>query len=212
VYYNYNWIVTGAIAVSDRDDETNAFDKDRIKWEFFKLHANQRLTFFRYFIGLLVALFVAYFYVYDHIKCGQGTLFMYWCLILTGLGISILSAMFYFLDSRNVELIDKVKDSVPIINELSFNNEHIAYKHKQIFGIFFFMAFVLGLILFFLGGYKLGLDHECQYKCPGLLCVNEEKYPKVSNRKPEPSKPDKKQNTNPEENQYSQTMEAKPHR
>lgn len=150
--------------MSKHDDEDD-FDKNRIKWEFFKLHANQRLTFFRYYIGFLLALFVAYFYVYDHLKFCQGSLFLYICLILAGLSISIISAMFYFIDSRNIELIDNAKEALKEIDNLSNNNPRIAFKHKRIFVVVFLVTFSVGILLFFLGGFKLGLD-LCQ--CPPL--------------------------------------------
>lgn len=77
----------------DQDDD-NKFDAQRLRWEFFKLHANQRLTFFRYYIGLLVTSFVAYFYIYDHLRGCQGTLFFYICLIITGIIISSITTLF----------------------------------------------------------------------------------------------------------------------
>lgn len=54
----------GATIMSDQGDDGN-FDEKRLVWEFFKLQANQRLIFFRFIIGLLVALFVSYFYIYE---------------------------------------------------------------------------------------------------------------------------------------------------
>ena len=160
VAYNNIPDVTGALMMANQDDN-NVFDNHRIQWEFFKLHANQRLTFFRYYIGLLVAIFVAYFYVYDHLKDCHGTLFLYICLILAGLSISMISYLFYSIDLRNVELIENAKKALKEIEYLSNNNSKIAFKHKKIFGVVFTVTIITGILLSIIGGYKLGLDTYC---------------------------------------------------
>lgn len=146
-------------------DDNNSFNIKRLRWEFFKLHANQRLTFFRYYIGLLVTSFVAYFYIYDHLRDCHGTLFLYICLIITGIIISCITALFCYIDKRNIELIENAIKSSDEIEKLSNNNPEIAFKHKKIFRVAFFATFTSGLILSILGGYKLGLD-ECQCTIP----------------------------------------------
>lgn len=212
ITYNYILVVIGGVTMSEQDDNDD-FEKNRIKWEFFKLHANQRLTLFRYYIGLLLALFVAYFYVYDHLKCCQGSLFLYICLILAGLSISIISAMFYYIDSRNVELIDNAKKALKEIDNLSNNNPRIAFQHKRIFGVVFLVTFSVGILLFFLGGFKLGLDYgSCQ--TPACQSNSSEEKPHIQpSTNPKSGQPDKYppkvSTSNPASGPHT-IMEAKP--
>jgi hypothetical protein len=143
--------------VSDQDED-NDFAKNRIKWEFFKLHANQRLTFFRFYIGLVVALFVAYFYILDHMNNCHGTHFLHFCLLCAGAGICSISWMFNSLDLRNVELIENVKNVLPEIKGLSKNDPKNARGHRMIFKVAFMVIFFVGVFLIGLSFFKYGYD------------------------------------------------------
>lgn len=151
-------------------NDDNIFDAQRLRWEFFKLHANQRLTFFRYYIALLVASFVAYFYIYDHLRNCHGTIFLYICLILSGLIISCITVLFCYIDKRNRELIENAKKSLDEIKKLSNNNPEIAIKHNKIFSFAFFVTFTIGIILSIAAGFKLGLDYGSRGISPPEVC------------------------------------------
>lgn len=142
------------------------FEKHRIKWEFFKLHANQRLTLFRFYIGVVVALFVAYFYLYDHLITCRGTHFLYICVILAGLSIALMSYLFYQIDLRNVELINNAKNTIDELKELSANEPMNSYTHKQLFRMVFFASMIVGMILIIPAGYRY---YYCIKKCRSPL-------------------------------------------
>jgi hypothetical protein len=158
--------------MSDQDDNHD-FEKIRVKWEFFKLHANQRVTFFRFFIGLVVALFIAYFYILDHLQDCHGTRFLHICLLFTGIGISAISYMFYSLDLRNFELISNAKNALPEILDLSKNDARLYNTHRQIFKCAFYVTICLGILLFSLGCFKYGYDLS-RYESTACLSTDKE--------------------------------------
>lgn len=127
------------------DEPTNEND---LIYRFFELHANQRMTLFKYFITIITALLLSYFYIFFEIisKANSFTHFNYIIFIFNGMFIYFISNAFNKLDKRNEELINKAKDQSKILMELSDCKNQIT-THSTILTWIFRVSLFLGCFL-----------------------------------------------------------------
>jgi len=126
-------------------------------WEFFKLHAKQRIMLFRFYITLTIALIIGFFYLYS-LTSPEKTIFTYLALIGSSLGLLFITMIFCRLDKRNKELLDntkelflKIDDRFKLKTNQSFlklcKHQNCLNTHQTLFKLYFFAIYIVGIAL-----------------------------------------------------------------
>lgn len=147
-------------------------------WEHFKLHANQRITLFRYYIAFYLLFMTGGGFLAIRFSFGGP----YAELSAMGLSIIffIITLVFQFLDCRNLQLIEYAKDALKYLeskyfsekkerifcNDDQYTNDHkfcnCILSHYRCFRIVYYSAYVI-IILFFIMSFISLLCHPFRF-------------------------------------------------
>jgi len=104
-------------------DKQQVSDQRNYLWNYFQLHASQRLTTFKFYITISTIVFTGYVAI-------LGVSFSPILAILFGLILSLLSFIFWKLDSRNKQLIKNVEEALRYLESLPDFSEGIQANNK----------------------------------------------------------------------------------
>ncbi len=104
-------------------DKQHISDQRNYLWNYFQLHASQRLTTFKFYITISTIVFTGYVAI-------LGASFIPILAIPLGLILGLLSAIFWKLDSRNKQLIKNAEEALRYLESIPDFSDSIQANNK----------------------------------------------------------------------------------
>lgn len=150
--------------MTHKNNESHNEENERVlwakhAWRYFELHANQRISLIKYYIGIYSLYITASGYILFHdtdVSDGDKSI-----VLLLSVFIIVITMVFYCLDQRNRDLIHFAEDSLKDYEkEIGFKKPHniftiedsdakknYKFRHTHCFNSLFIIGAVTALVL-----------------------------------------------------------------